>query len=209
MALNRREALRNTGLATAAALVPVAVTTRGRAAAAPPVSTEKRPWYELGLMADPILDDVLLFYLSATWTRQADIGEVLDTAARVKRDDDWSWPREWTRTADRLRRTGRDIERRGHRLSAGATLMRAATYYRAALHRWPAPTDRRLRGLTKRADASFGAAVSLLELPGERVGIPFEGRTLPGWFFEARLRNGRRRRAWPPTPAPARATTRR
>lgn len=193
MALNRRDALRNTGLATAAALLPTAVTTTGRAAAAPSVAAAKRPWYELGLMADPILDDVLLFYLSATWSRQADIGEVLDTAAKIKRNDEWSWPREWTRTADRLRDAGRSIERRGHRLSAGATLMRAATYYRAALHRWPAPRDQRVRRLTERADASFRAAVALLELPGEPVQIPYEGTTLPGWFFEARLRNGTRR----------------
>ena len=71
--------------------------------------------------------------------------------------------------------------------------MRASTYYRAALHRWPAPHDPRVRRLTRRAVGTYGSAVALLELPAERVRIPFKGTTLPGWFFEARTRSGKRR----------------
>ncbi len=29
-------------------------------------TTDQRPWYELGMMADPILDQTRLFYLSIT-----------------------------------------------------------------------------------------------------------------------------------------------
>jgi hypothetical protein len=50
-----------------------------------------------------------------------------------------------------------------------------------------------VRRLTKRAAVSLRAAVALLEPPGEPVHIAYEGTTLPGWFFEARLRNGERR----------------
>jgi hypothetical protein len=201
MALTRREALRNTGLAAATSLVPATLTSKAGAVPSPSGGAaavgSKRPWYELGLMGDPVLDDVLLFYLSATWQRQADIGEVLDTAGRITRDDEWSWAREWTKTADRLHQSGRAIERRGHRLSAGETLMRASTYYRAALHRWPAPRDPRVRRLTRRAVSSFASAVALLELPAHRVRIPYESTSLPGWFFEARTPGGERRRDAP------------
>ena len=176
MRVSRRDALRTTGLAAGLAVMP------GMAERAP--ARRPRPWWELG-MADPVLDQVLLFYLGATWQGQADVGEVLDTANRVDPKDEWSWPREWTRTADRLRHAGAEIARQNHRRSAGETLMRASTYYRAALHRFPQPADPRAKRLARRAAGAFARAVELLELPAERVRIPYERTTLPGYLFRA------------------------
>jgi hypothetical protein len=68
-------------------------------------SVSHRPWYELGMMADPILDQTLLFYVAMTWSGQADVGECLETASRVNPSDPDSWPEEWTKTAGRLLET--------------------------------------------------------------------------------------------------------
>jgi hypothetical protein len=38
-------------------------------------------WYELDMMADPILDQVLLFYLGEAWTGMTDINECLEPPA--------------------------------------------------------------------------------------------------------------------------------
>lgn len=199
MPLTRRDALRGTGLAAGAALIPGALTTdvalgSGRATAAK--SRKKKPWYELGMMVDPVLDEVLLFYLGATWQKMADVSEVLDTANRITKDE-WSWAREWTKTADRVRMHGHAVRRKGHRLSAGDTLMRASTYYRAVLHRYPAPLRPEARRLTHRANEAFAAGIELLDLPVERVRIPYERTTLPGYLYYARTKTGKRLRNAP------------
>jgi hypothetical protein len=72
----------------------------------PPSTPTPKKWYELGMMADPILDQVLLFYLGEAWTKMTDINECLETASRIKKDDSESWSREWRKTAERLHALG-------------------------------------------------------------------------------------------------------
>lgn len=145
----------------------------------------KRPWFELGLMADPILDQVLLYYLGSVRQGFADIGECLDTASRIDPNDEYSWSREWRKTADRLRQVAEGSEARDHRLSAGESYLKAATYYRAASHRYPEPGDPDVKELATRAVASFNRALDLLPIPVQAVEIPYENSTLPGYFFRS------------------------
>jgi len=144
-----------------------------------------RPWYDLRMMPDPILDQVLLFYLSEARHGMTDIGEVLDTAGRVRADDEFSWTREWYKTAERVRAMAEAGEKAGHPLGAGTAYMRAAAYYRAALHRHPEPFAPEVRQIAEREVASFRKAITLLSLPAQPVWIPYEGTTLPGYFFRS------------------------
>ena len=144
-----------------------------------------RPWYDLRMMPDPILDQVLLFYLGEARHGNTDIGEVLDTASRVRADDELSWTHEFSATAGRIGRAAAAGERAGHRLGAGAAYLRAAAYYRAALHRHPDPTAPEIRQLSEKEIAAYGRAVTLLSLPVQAVRIPYEGTTLPGYFFRS------------------------
>lgn len=143
----------------------------------------RRPWYELRMMPDPILDQVLLFYLGEARMGMTDIGEVLDTASRVTAEDEHSWTREWARTAERLRTAAETGEKAGHRLGAGESFMRAATYYRAALHRHPDPFAAEVRQMAEKEVACFAMAIDLLSLPIQTVRIPYDGTTLPGYLF--------------------------
>jgi dienelactone hydrolase len=148
-------------------------------------SNDPSPWYELNMMDDPILDQTLLFYLAMTYSGQADIGECLETAARVKRGDPDSWAREWTVTAERLHTRAVAALEKGHTKSAGGLFMRSATYYSAALHRHNDPTDTMVVIRTRAASASFCRAFELLGLPAEPVQIPYENTTLRGYFFRS------------------------
>jgi acetyl esterase/lipase len=157
------------------------------AAAAPPAGQQAapRPWYDLRMMPDPILDQVLLFYLSEARHGMTDIGEVLDTASRVRADDEYSWTREFSATAERVRGMAEAGERSGHPLGAGTAYMRAAAYYRAALHRHPDPTAPEIRQLAEKEVAAYQRAIALLSLPVQPVRIPYEGTTLPGYFYRS------------------------
>ena len=48
----------------------------------------ERPWYEMDIIGEPIMDNQLLWYLSHTGQGMADIGECLDTASRIDAADE-------------------------------------------------------------------------------------------------------------------------
>jgi hypothetical protein len=79
----------------------------------------ERPWYGLGIIGEPIMDNQLLWYLSHTGQGMADIGECLDTAGRIDAADANSWPREWLGTAERVRKMAENSLAKGQERSAG------------------------------------------------------------------------------------------
>ena len=84
--ITRREVLKDVGLVGAGALLGSGLTTlageRQEGDIAQGAGSE-RPWYELGIIGEPIMDNQLLWYLSHTRQGIADIGECLDTAGRI------------------------------------------------------------------------------------------------------------------------------
>ncbi|MFP2925699.1 alpha/beta hydrolase family protein [Pyxidicoccus sp. 3LG] len=205
--LNRRSLLRGSlGLAGALALLrspPANASPRTAASTAP--NAEERPWYELGLLNDPVMENQLLHFLAATYSAQADIGEVLDTGHRIDPTDDWSWPTEWVSTADRIRAMGDASLARGRRHSAGNAYLRAANYYRAALIHHPDPSHPSVLETGRKSVAAYDKALPLLRIPAVPVRIPYEHTTLPGYFFRSPHARGRApvlifqqgRDAWP------------
>jgi hypothetical protein len=198
LSLSRRSFLRLSSLAAGAVaagrLSPAPAANAAPAAGRAELGQAKknrRPWYELGIMNDPVLDNQLLWYLSAVYQGMADIGECLDTAWRIDPQDAWSWPTEWLRTADRLRRTAEASLARSHALSAGESYLRAASYYRAALIHHPEPADPGVAQAARQSMACFDRAIALLGIPARPVRIPYEGVTLPGYFYRSPVAHGK------------------
>ncbi|QBD76053.1 alpha/beta fold hydrolase [Ktedonosporobacter rubrisoli] len=116
----------------------------------------------------------------------ADISECFTTAARIKDKDFESWYQEWSATAARIERLADDCLERGHGVSAREAYLRACNYYRSAeffLH--IEPDDPRAAETYAKSLRCFRQALPLLPFPGEEVRIPYEGTTLPGYFFRA------------------------
>jgi hypothetical protein len=130
--------------------------------------------------------------LGSCYRQAADIDEVLATVRRIADGDSDSWLHEWSRTAGSVWRAGVEAERAGCRVTALAHHRRAATYYAAALHRvlHSSEPERQL-GLWRRQHACWERVVDLAA--GERIVIPYEGSTLPGFFFPAPGAAGERR----------------
>jgi hypothetical protein len=124
--------------------------------------------------------------LGAAHRGAAAVGEVLATAARIGRGDADAWLREWTATAGGVWAAARAAEAGGRRVSALAHYRRAATYYATALHAIAASSEaERQPELWRRQRDCWERVVDLSPLPGERIAIPYEGATLPGWLFRA------------------------
>jgi len=123
--------------------------------------------------------------LGAAYAGEADIGECLATASRIKEGDFESWYSEWRKTADTFRTAGDESLAAGHRVTAMEAYYRAETYYRTAeffLHGNPA--DPRIVETWGKSRDSFRDALLLDVVPYEIVAIPYENTTLPGYFYK-------------------------
>lgn len=115
-----------------------------------------------------------------------DPGEVLAVAARIPDGDADAWVREWTALAEDAAHDAAAAQEGGHHRSARFHHGRAGTAYATALYliTHSAQADRALE-LWREQHASWEQLVDLADPPGERVAIPYEDTTLPGWFFRA------------------------
>jgi Esterase FrsA-like len=124
--------------------------------------------------------------LGATYRQAADAGEVLATADRISDGDSDSWVQEWTTTAEMCQAAASQAESHRHQVSALSYHRRAATYFGSALYCFAGATDHsptRELELWRQQRASWERMVDLMG--GQRVSIPYENTTLPGFFFQA------------------------
>ncbi len=136
--------------------------------------------------------------LGCAYRQASDVGEVLATAERIKDGDDDAWVHEWIATAGSCWASAQEAEAADHRVTATSFYRRAATYYATALYRIAGATDSHGNGnrnggawtsrqldLWRRQRACWEKVVDLHPVPGERVAIPYEDTTLPGYVFRA------------------------
>jgi dienelactone hydrolase len=114
-----------------------------------------------------------------------DAGEILAAVSAITDADATTWVTAWQALGDRVAQIADDALAAGHRVSARDAYLRAAAYYAAVLDEVDGVKD---------ADAAlqtgfaahrrcFDAYITLLDVPGEKVEIPYESSTMPGYFF--------------------------
>lgn len=150
----------------------------------PAEPAERAGWWDLG-MADPVLNEVALYYLGQAWMGATDVAEVLETLSRVPPDDERGWTVAFQQTSKRLRALAEASEADGHPQTAAMAYQRAATYLRAALHRHPDPWDPEVTKLATEAVDLHTRSLLLSNSPCSPVEIPYESTTLPGYFCRA------------------------
>ncbi len=133
---------------------------------------------------NPLFDGQLLRALSHVYYGGADVGECLAVAARITDGDAESWYREWSAIGERLYVVGERSRAAGNRVSAREAFLRSSNYFRTAgIVLLGTPVDPRLILSYDRQRDAFRQATALFDTPVEMVSIPFEGHTLPGYFF--------------------------
>ncbi len=116
----------------------------------------------------------------------ADPGEAISTASRIRDNDADGWFIEWQATADRVRAVAEECAAAGRKVSARGAYLRAATYYANALYVVDATSDTsRLLPVWMAHRGCFDRFAELSDPPVERVEIPYEGATLPGYVFRS------------------------
>ncbi len=131
---------------------------------------------------DPTFSFELLRAASYGMYGGSEIGEMLATARRVQEGDFESWYNEWSHTAVHIETTADTSLREGHLISAQQAFLRASNYYRTAEF-FLAPEDPRRMGTYEKSRSTFWRFLELSSLRVDRVDIPYEGTTLPGYFY--------------------------
>ncbi len=134
---------------------------------------------------DDDFEFMMLMALGATYYKGADVGECLSTAASIEDSDYEGWYRAWRTTADRVRGFAQQSAAKGHQASARDAFLRASTYYNTAAFFLDGTSDSsRLLPTWKAHRECFDEAASRFDPPFEKVEIPYEDTTLPGYLFK-------------------------
>ncbi|WP_222195804.1 alpha/beta hydrolase family protein [Modestobacter italicus] len=133
--------------------------------------------------------------LGSTWSRAADVGEVLTTVDRIPNRSARAWVQQWTATAERVAGEARAAERAGHVRTAAARWLRASSYWSEAADKADGPGD--ATDLWESHRHAWDRFVDLTAAVGdvavERIAVPYEGTTLPGYLFRGASADDARR----------------
>lgn len=123
--------------------------------------------------------------LGFTYYGGADIGEMIATAALIKEGDFESWFTEWDKLGQRLLVRADANLAAGHLESARSAYLHASTYFRTAefyLH--GNHDDPRILSEARKSVDAYAKAAKLSGPTWEPIEIPYEGTTLPGYFYK-------------------------
>jgi len=111
----------------------------------------------------------------------ADLGEALTAVSHIRDGNREDWYAAWSAMADHVAAIGRQFLQDGHALSAREAFFRATNYYRAA-EIYLKPSDPRQVATWKKGRDAFLEAAKVSGGCIEPVRIPYEDRTLPGYW---------------------------
>ena len=132
------------------------------------------------LFQDEDFDFATRNVLGGVFAGAADVGEVLSTVDRIHDGRGRSWVDEWTATAERL------MAEDGSPASVAARSLRAANYLGTATGAADRTDEEGLfAAVWERHRQAWDAFVDTTDLAVERLEIPYEGTTLPGYLFRS------------------------
>ena len=152
-----------------------------------PITMQKKDAFSSGRSAPQTFKDHYFDYnfakfLGLATYSGAEIGECFETAHRIIDGDVDSWTSAWLSTARRVEALADKALERGHKISAREPYLRATTYYQASFFFILDKDPLKAKTYEKHVSC-FAAAGALFDPPFESILIPFEGRTLPGYFL--------------------------
>ncbi len=135
------------------------------------------------------------YYLSWMMGREiydgSDRTELLETAQKIPNADIQAWHNEWPALARRVETQAEEALRKGDRETARKSFLRACTYHRAPLFIM-SPKHPDFYRHWQNMQVCFRKAAELFEPVIEPIEVPFQGQTLPGYFWKVDDRQIRR-----------------
>lgn len=138
------------------------------------------------LSSNPDFDFEIRTVLGHSVEGAAEPGEVLAALAGVEGGDYEGYFAAWSGLAEKVSAIGDTAAAAGHRVSAAEAYLRASNYYSVAVNAISAlADDTELVPTFRKQEAAWEAFASASATAIDRVQIPYEASTLPGWFFRS------------------------
>ncbi|KAL2756323.1 hypothetical protein ACRALDRAFT_2053572 [Sodiomyces alcalophilus JCM 7366] len=117
-------------------------------------------------------------------TQGADVGECLEAASKIKKNDPESWYRAWTEAAEFAEEAADTALKVGDREAARWAFLRACNYRRASEYMLHVnPSDPRLLPIMEKSVSNFRSACALFDNAVETFEIPYQNTKLPGYMY--------------------------
>lgn len=137
-----------------------------------------------GFYADEGRDFAVRLLLGYCSSGGADAGEVLATIADCPDDHDLEWSNAWLDVGRRLVAAGDASSAAGHRVSAASAYLRASNYLSQAFDGLDGVADDAQRmPVFAEHRAAFEKFLDHGDFTVQRLAIPYEDTTLPGWYL--------------------------
>lgn len=121
-----------------------------------------------------------------------EIGECFAIANQIEPGNKESWYARWTAFGDSNFSMAETLRSQGLHYDAKKAFLRASTYYRTAFFFLEdVPTDPRIEHALQYSIRAFHQALEYFDTPVEKVEIPFEQTTLPGYLYLHHARDNR------------------
>jgi len=143
---------------------------------------EARSATSFGVFRDPEIDWTFKRTVAQMSEKGAETGECLWAASQINEKDISTWVHAWRVLAERVEKDGRASLAAGHKISARESFLRASNYYRTAEYAC-APSHSDWDMLWQKSVETFQQAARLFNPPIKPITIPFEGFSLPGYFW--------------------------
>jgi dienelactone hydrolase len=117
--------------------------------------------------------------------------DIEELTRNVKPFNPESWYNEHAHAAEKNEERAEKMLAEGRKQTSAEYFLRATGFWRSAII-YLAEADPRMMKGYQRLKANFDKAFTLIPAPFERVEIPFEGKTLRGFFYPARVAAGRK-----------------
>jgi hypothetical protein len=131
---------------------------------------------------DPFMDLGFLHTLTLHGFKGSELGECYSAAAQIRDGDVESYKIAWNNLAEQVEKIARDAEAKGHRVSARQAYLRAVSYYRN-VSIGLRPSDPAFQPTIRKYRTLFHKFAALSDPPIEVIEVPYEGKTLPGYFL--------------------------
>jgi len=135
---------------------------------------------------DPIFQAQFIRTIGHATSKGAEIGECLQVGSLIADGDRESWYEERTNQALTVLKQGDSSATNKHHVSARCAFLRASNYFRSAsIMLEDTPQDPRVNESWFMQAEAFKKALNHFHYKVERIEIPFEEITLPGYFYFA------------------------
>lgn len=136
------------------------------------------------LVKPALFNAQLIRSLGCATYQGSEVGECLAIANQIEPGNKESWYARWAAFADSNFSMAETYRSQGFHFDAKLAFLRACTYYRTAFFFLEdEPADPRIEQALQYSIRAFHQALEFFETPVEKVEIPFEETTLPGYLY--------------------------